>query len=524
MVLKATLKSNFYNPALSYWEPLIEAWPFSITMGPSDVEPHAKNVLLVSSESELDVLIVHHSLERLLQMLKKLGATDPKKSKISRKLSSPYRFTNLIEYNIVVEDVANSDRSIIVETGATQDFSFLDWKQSRNKAIKSNHLVNIQVKGFKMIENISLDRDGVIKLQLEASEEGKDSVVHNARTIFLQSFLEHGIRCLFFRESLMLINQTSFTLLLTVEAAETGKTFSIEPEKHFSLAPHWMNSTFQVVPDDGDHEASQYFELCDGMKLDGVVLLAPALKSGKPPVNIIISCCQPSLESTCNMCFVAPICLENLLPATCQLRFKQGPVQVLHSISENQSVSIFDVDPSKSYSVAISIPELGVFSTNECPVDANSKEPQVLSMQNEQGLELKIQMTRVPCGSSTKLSFSAFYLLVNQTSMTIQVLSHTHSKNKKTDQIFTVPPSEDGKPFVMFSQPNPKNVKNRVLIRVADSAWSHALSFETVGAETEINSKSILTSKWYNISGYVGLGQGKVCAYSNLCLDFLVVC
>lgn len=507
-------------------------------MGPSDLEPHAKNVLLISSDDELNILVVHHSLERLLQMVKKLGVTDPKKSKMSRRLSCPYRFTNLVDCAIEIEDVGDVSRRVALRAGETHEFSFQDWKQGRSKAVSSPHRVNVKAPGFKLIPNVSLDRDGYLKLQLEVEREGEgeaevevevegegkgkgkgedeDADEGEPRKIYLQSFLENGVRHLFFRDPVMLVNETSFNLLLMVEGADAGRTFLLEPDQRISIAPLWMKSSFRIVPDDGEHEASQLVEFSAGMRLDGTVLCAAALKAEKPPVNMVVSCCHPSLEAIFNVCIVAPICLENLLPAHCQLQLKQHQFQTVHSLAENQVLSIFGVDPSAAYTIAISIPDLGVFSTNECLIDVNAKEMQVLSMQNEQGLELKVRLSIIRCGASINLSLSPFYLLVNQTNMTIQVLAHAHLKNKKTEQIFTVPPNEDGKPFIMFSHPNPKSVKNRVHIRVADSSWSDALSFETVGAETEFNSKSILAARWYNLSGYVGLGQGKVLGFGSL--------
>ena len=69
---------------------------------------------------------------------------------------------------------------------------------------------------------------------------------------------------------------------------------------------------------------------------------------------------------------------------------------------------------------------------------------------------------------------------------------------------------DNERPLLIFSHPNPKSMKNRARIRIADSNWSEPISFEAVGAEFEFDCKSMLTSKWYNLGGYVTLGQGKV--------------
>jgi vacuolar protein sorting-associated protein 13A/C len=146
-------------------------------------------------------------------------------------------------------------------------------------------------------------------------------------------------------------------------------------------------------------------------------------------------------------------------------------------------------------------------------------------MKNEDGLELKVALARCMRQDSTiRLSIAAYYVVINQTGMTLQLISDTHYKDKKAmGQVFTVPPAEDGKPFSMFSHPNTKSVKNRVRIRAADSNWSEPISFDAVGAEIELHCKSMLTARWYNIGGYVGLGQGKV-GGDRAVLLMLLVC
>ena len=98
----ATVKANFYNPSLSYWEPLIEPWSFCLKIGPSEVEPTAETVIMLASEGGLEVLAVQHSIERLLQMLQKLSVKSSKAGRLSRKLSSPYLFTNLLTMSIQI--------------------------------------------------------------------------------------------------------------------------------------------------------------------------------------------------------------------------------------------------------------------------------------------------------------------------------------------------------------------------------------------------------------------------------------
>jgi hypothetical protein len=67
----------------------------------------------------------------------------------------------------------------------------------------------------------------------------------------------------------------------------------------------------------------------------------------------------------------------------------------------------------------------------------------------------------------------------------------------------------------VFSHPNPANIKNRAKVRVADSTWSNKISFEAIGADFQVDCKSMLTNKWYNLGGTVSLGPGKVINQTN---------
>lgn len=154
---------------------------------------------------------------------------------------------------------------------------------------------------------------------------------------------------------------------------------------------------------------------------------------------------------------------------------------------------------------------LGLFSTSSYDV-LNGKEHPELAVQNDDGLELKISLSKnESTKDSMRLSLSAQYIIVNQTSMTLQIQSENHYNSQKASgQIFSAASGEDGKPFIMFSHPRSANLRNRVRLRVADSDWSEPFSLEAVGVEFELKCKSLLTLRWYNLGGFVSLGQEKV--------------
>lgn len=154
---------------------------------------------------------------------------------------------------------------------------------------------------------------------------------------------------------------------------------------------------------------------------------------------------------------------------------------------------------------------LGFFSTKN--VDQSKSEFSVLTLQNGEGLELKLgSYIATNEHGIVMVSLAAFYIVINQTEHKIQLQSEANFSDKNVhNQIFAVEP-EDGSmnAVCIFSHPKTASMKNRVRFRVADSGWTDPMSFETVGGEFDFSVKSLLTQKWYNIGGYVTIGSGKV--------------
>lgn len=532
----ATVKANFYNPSLSYWEPLIEPWSFCLKIGPSEVEPTAETVIMLASEGGLEVLAVQHSIERLLQMFQKLSVKSSKAGRLSRKLSSPYLFTNLLTMPIQIgtSDPAHllsassspaegSSASLAsrlkLSPGDTAEFAFEDWKQSRSAMLNVSHRIRVEVEGFEAFTNVKIDQDGFQKLRLEAAGDDKGGDSSSAslprpRKMYMQTYLEEGVRHIVFREAQVVINETPHRLLLFFEGSDNGQTMEVASGRKICVPPSHTRSHCLLMVGEAHVRFTESVDLSLGEKLGGTIV--GAQMDEQTLFHVMLACRQPAVGKAMDIHLVAPCLVENLLPMPIQIKLAQEEHKTVYDIGENAQLPIYSVDPKGGCTMAVSIPSVGLFSTNECPLGMRMgrKEPSILTLQDEAGLELKLLLNAMLSAEGQLcLSVAACYVIINQTEMTLQVQSEAYFKSRRTtNQIFTVPPAEDGRPYVLFSHPDVKSVKNRVRLRIADSNWSDAASFEAVGAECELSCKSMLTEKWYNVSGYVSLGSGKFAA------------
>lgn len=505
----ARMSLNCYNPSLSYWEPIIEPWAFNVVMGRLEEEPKSETTIRLSSLKGLEVIVAHDSLERILSMLHKLEV-EKRSPSASRELSSPYHFGNFLEVTLKVDGNTKDSDSIILQPQQTKEFSFESWRQQRSSLFTTEREITLSFPNgdYRSIEGFAIDRDGYFPLRLASQSSNTEE-----RKSFAHAFLTDGIRHVHLRERIMVKNETDSIIIITLEGHDTGRSLQIEPGQRACIPPIFETSACAITP---IVEGLQLAPVSDKfipeeiLHLSGKIFRAEGVTADGSSYNMLCTSETPHLHSILNISFVAPIIVENLLPVDIQVQLSQDSYRKVSEIAEAHTLSVYSIDPSRLSSIAVSLPSLGLFSTNECEI-VQTHAMRDLTMQNEDGLELKVSLSFTTFSNGAlKLSISAYYLLVNQTDMTLQCISEANNKVKRNGQVFSLPPAEDARPLLLFSHPNPKNLKNRSRLRIADSNWSEPLSFEAVGAEFEFSVKSMLTAKWYNVGGYVTLGQGKV--------------
>lgn len=356
--LTGTISSDCYNPSISYWEPVIEPWTFSLSVGPSDVEPAAKNVIMLSSEKGLNILMVHHSLERILQLLQKLASPERRVSTASREISSPYIFSNYLNCQVSIVSAKTVTERLELKQQQSDGFTFEDWREQRTSLLKKRHKVDFCFDRFSPITGIDIDRDGYFKLELRPTEEieGDEEV----REFYLHAFLIGGVRHIHFRESTMIHNETGQTIVLILEGEGEGISMQVEPDQRVCVPPWHMKSQCVISAVGGTYNPiEQKICLSKGLDLDGIILTGSNQSSEGPSLHILVSCAKPSLEQIIDIKFAAPVFIENMLPSTANVQASQNMIRAAHSIAEGKCLSIYDVDPSSSALLAVSIPDLG---------------------------------------------------------------------------------------------------------------------------------------------------------------------
>lgn len=498
-------------------------------VGPNEIEPKADSTLMLTSDQGLDIVIVHHSLERILSMFSKLDPSTNTLKLRNREMVAPYLFGNYLDIPIMVKSEDNN-ASKSLEPQAKSEFSFEDWRSLRKNILQSKRTVSIDFNDvFQEISNVDVNSDGFWKMNLvpcESVDEDRTSSVKEPRKFFIESFLLNGVRHIDLRERIIFVNDTELPLILTFSRTDVGKSLPLEPLNKVCVLPWLETSKVMVAPLQAKMPPfTKELELRNISKLHGTVLsTATGIGKDETFLNILVSIIHHDRFEMCDLRFSEPLIFENLLPCELYIQFSQGNLKKVISLTEGATKRLFDIDPSNSFSIASSIPDLGFYSTGEeNPILMKRSVP--LVMQNEDCVELKIMLTKsFDAKGRLLLSFAPYYLIVNQTNMVIQIQSETHFTDKKgrSSQLFSVPCIQDEKPFTMFSHPNVSSVKNRVRVRVADSVWTKPLSFEAVGSEIEFDCNSMITQKWYNIGAYVGVGQGKVSFFIAARLIILV--
>ena len=138
-----------------------------------------------------------------------------------------------------------------------------------------------------------------------------------------------------------------------------------------------------------------------------------------------------------------------------------------------------------------------------------------MPVEDKDGLKLNLRLhyERYPkSGGAFKVQVYSPYVVYNKTGLdfALKAKSPLHSaKNVAGQGIFASDHRRrEAVPFI-FSH-DKRDARNRAILRIADSAWSDPLSFETVGTETAVTIASSSGQEEINIGMKVTEGTGSV--------------
>ncbi|KAK4542998.1 hypothetical protein LTR36_005996 [Oleoguttula mirabilis] len=502
---------NVYNFSKSAWEPLIEPWSLGFHMA-KETSPD-KLVVELYSRKMLELTVTSATIALASKSAQFLSSDEDVLSK-PRGNDAPYRIRNYtgFEVDVWASSETNDDegQAAKLEDGEEKPWRFEDPGTTRETLSPEGQTgvigVRLDGSGFDSVDRIPVTREGETLYNLKPR---KDKVQH--RMLVEVVLGTDNVKYITLRSPLLVENHTQIPLELGVYSPDEGHLLKIEkiapgearpapvgaafmhslvvrPDQGFGYT--WSNErlfwkdllkrpirTLSCAGEDEQHGPPFYFQM------QAVFDKNNPLTSVYPYMRIRLS---------------APIEIQNLLPFDFKYRIydkntkkdwtnflRKGGVSPVHVV-ELSHLLLMSIDmqdtPFKSS-------EFAIINTNN-ENDFRREKTLLVKDNNNLELRLKIHYFNVPdSGGAFKLTVYAPYVVLNQTGLELDIRSKAYfgsTKSAAGQQSFsdTEADAQKAQPF-MFSFPTDDR-KNRALIKVGDSNWSQPVSFDAIGANTDV--------------------------------------
>ncbi|KAK0532867.1 Vacuolar protein sorting-associated protein 13 [Tilletia horrida] len=520
---------NYFNLSCSHWEPLIDPWTFSVNMERT-VNPPATD-FTISSKRRLELNVTTTFIETALTYVTTINDQSIQAS--SNRNTTPFELRNRTGYRIAVwpevEDKRQRPPPQYLDDGANIPWRFEDWKSTREHVKESSsNMLSLQIEGmpWERLKHISVDREGEFPISLRPK---LNQVPHR---LICEVKLKDNVKVISFRSSFQVENQTLVPVELVVLDTQGQLTSTIRKIPPGEICPVPIEAAYhnriKLRPDPGfDYgwsvESPNWQELT---KKSTRVITCPTADKNEAPFRFQ---CYTDFDKQDSMSRVypkltlrlrAPVEIENLLPYDIQYRIfdknmnhnwssflRKGGVSPIHVVQLSHLL-LLSVDIQSS---VFSPSEFAIIATDnpdDFPVE------KVLTMTDAENLKLNLRLHyfRYPdSGGAFKVQIYSPYIFINQTGLPFALKARSWTGSAKLvagqDSGSGAPERREPMPF-LFSH-NTNDRRNRVLMRVGNSAWSKPISFEAIGSETEI----VIPSNTKNEEIHLGLtvedGLGK---------------
>lgn len=502
---------NVYNFSKSAWEPLIEPWSLGFHMA-KEISPDKLAVELYSRKM-LELTVTSATIALASKSADFLSSEEDVLSK-PRGNDAPYRIRNYTGFEIDVwassETSDDEGQAAKLEDGEEKPWRFEDPNITRETLSPEGQTgvigVRLDGSGFDSIDRIPVTREGETLYNLKPR---KDKVQH--RMLVEVVLGTDNVKYITLRSPLLVENHTQIPLELGVYSPDEGHLLKIEkiapgearpapvgaafmhslvvrPDQGFGYT--WSNErlfwkdllkrpirTLSCAGEDEQHGPPFYFQM------QAVFDKNNPLTSVYPYMRIRLS---------------APVEVQNLLPFDFKYRIydkntkkdwtnflRKGGVSPVHVV-ELSHLLLMSIDMQDT---PFKASEFAIINTNN-EGDFRREKTLLVKDNNNLELRLKIHYFNVPdSGGAFKLTVYAPYVLLNRTGLELDIRSKAYfgsTKNAAGHQSFTDTEADARKaqPF-MFSFPTDDR-KNRALIKVGDSNWSQPVSFDAIGATTDV--------------------------------------
>ncbi|EME44915.1 hypothetical protein DOTSEDRAFT_70827 [Dothistroma septosporum NZE10] len=525
---------NVYNFSKSAWEPLIEPWQLGFHMT-KETSPD-KLALELYSRKSLELTITSATIALASKSATFLSSEEDVLSK-PRGNDAPYRIRNWTGFDVNVwasSDHSEDGEAAKLEDGEEKPWRFEDPTTTRETLSPEGQTgvigIRLEGSGFDSIDRIQVSREGE---QLYNLKPRKDKVQH--RMLVDVTLGTDNVKYITLRSPLLVENHTQIPLEIGVYSPEEGHLLKIEKIAPGESRPAPVGAAFMhslvVRPDQGfgytwSNERLFWKDLlkrpvrtltCQGENNDQNAPFYFQMQASFDKNNPLTSV-YPYMRLRLS----APIEVQNLLPFDFKYRIydkntkkdwtnflRKGGVSPVHVV-ELSHLLLMSIDmqdtPFKSS-------EFAIINTNN-ENDFRREKNLTVKDNNNLELRLKVHYYNVPdSGGAFKITIYSPYVILNRTGLELDIRSKAAffggTKSAAGSGTFadTEEDARRATPF-MFSFPTDDR-KNRALIKVGDSAWSQPISFDAIGANTDVKLPSESGREEMHCGVSVTEGEGK---------------
>ncbi|KAM0749832.1 hypothetical protein T439DRAFT_348604 [Meredithblackwellia eburnea MCA 4105] len=533
---------NYFNLRVSHWEPLMDAWQFSIHVARSSSTGPLK--IGLESEKRLELNVTSTFIELAMTTAALMGKEGDKVFTKARGANAPFLIKNRTGYSIALVNGASTNKAADtarIEDGADLPWRFDDWRTMRENISATSHNsleLMFENMSWERTRHIFVDREGEHIYTLKPKV---DEVTHR---FLCEIKLVDNVKVITFR-STFLVENRSMVPTEVVIVDNLGKKASqiykippgqdcampildayhnrirIRPEPGFGYAwstesYHWKDlikrPTRAIVCKSNTEAAFRYQAYAIQDKQD-------PLTRRYPRVSLRLR---------------APVEIQNLLPHDVCYRvfdknlehnwtsyLRQGLVSPIH-VAELSHLLLLSVEIQDSVFKRSEFSIINTDNPEDLPVENE------LVMQDKDGLTLNVRLNyqnHADSGGAFRVQIYSPYIFINKTGIDFALKYKagvaSSAKNVAGQQIFAADHKRKEEVPFMFSG----DKSTRVLLRIGESAWSQSLTFETVGVETEVVIPSASGEKEIHVGLKVteGLGDYKLTKVVTIYPRFVVI-
>jgi vacuolar protein sorting-associated protein 13A/C len=494
--LGVSLFANYFNIKNSHWEPMIESWQFSLD-GRKDPET-GKNSIVFLCRKKLEINISHVLVETVLGLNKAIQERKPQSGSIARKnIRSPYLIKNLTGYPIVVwtDSQDHPTELVKIENGSGVNWRFDDWRTLRERTAPVPNRLAIQIEGpsWETLKGVAVDREGVNAFHLRPAI---DAVLHSC---VVEVKMKDKVKEVCIRSNKVIENATNIEIEIGLASRGAKRPKQCVRIKPGDVFPIPIESSFHdfvyVRPADFGYNWSLqgfYWRDMVGKKKNVIYLInCPSFEESVPNFNFQLNMDMVTLNKEnpeLVLKFMAPFVIENLLPFSFRfvIQDRVNRQQLSSSLEKGAKEYLHTIDPSHLLALNISIPEKELRQKEGIIITSTDLEyrDESLVLKDSIGNELTLRVHYNDSKSSGRtVSIFSPYIILNKTGqdMFFSAKSFMTSNRLTAGQGKQTHNGESLDP-ILFSYSTFEPLRSRAHIKMRDSDWSRAISFEAVGS------------------------------------------